>query len=101
MPWAIPPWLALVKFLRLTAKEHDDSDDVDNDVDSSNKVITSSTHCPISRRFTFNKTNEWIVPSKREKISTDLYQLIYQLVCSFGKMASFMGTTTNKSVGPI
>ena len=77
------------------------SDDVDNDDDSSNKVITSSTHCPISRRVTFNKTNEWIVPSKREKISTDLYQQIYQLVCSFGKMASFMGTTTNKSVGPI
>jgi hypothetical protein len=23
------------------------------------------------------------------------------LVCSFGKMASFLGTTINKSVGPI
>ena len=35
MPWAIPPWLALVKFLGLTAKEHnkhdDDGDSNDND----------------------------------------------------------------------
>jgi hypothetical protein len=27
MPWAIPPWLALVEFLGLTAKEHDKHDD--------------------------------------------------------------------------
>jgi hypothetical protein len=27
MPWAIPPWLALVEFLRLTAKEHNKHDD--------------------------------------------------------------------------
>ena len=26
MPWAIPPWLALVKFLGLTAKEHEKHD---------------------------------------------------------------------------
>ena len=35
MPWVIPPWLALVKFLGLTAKEHnkhdDDGDSNDND----------------------------------------------------------------------
>jgi hypothetical protein len=30
MPWAIPPWLVLVKFLGLAAKEHDkhDNDEV-------------------------------------------------------------------------
>ena len=33
MPWAIPPWLALVKFLGLTAKEHNKHDD---DGDSNN-----------------------------------------------------------------
>jgi hypothetical protein len=26
-PWAIPPWLALVEFLGLTAKEHNKHDD--------------------------------------------------------------------------
>ena len=26
MPWVIPPWLALVKFLGLTVKEHDKHD---------------------------------------------------------------------------
>ena len=36
MPWVIPPWLVLVKFLGLTAKEYDEhdgdkSDNVDND----------------------------------------------------------------------
>jgi hypothetical protein len=41
MPWVIPPWLALVKFLGLTSKEydkHDDdkSDNVDNDGNNSN-----------------------------------------------------------------
>jgi hypothetical protein len=43
MPWAIPPWLGLVEFLGLTAKEHDkhdddgDSDDNDaNDNDDGN-----------------------------------------------------------------
>jgi len=40
MPWAILPWLALVEFLGLTAKEHDKhvsmttSDNVDDDGDS-------------------------------------------------------------------
>ena len=32
MPWAIPPWLALVEFLGLTAKEH--GNDVDDNGDS-------------------------------------------------------------------
>jgi hypothetical protein len=27
MPWVIPPWLALVEFLGLTAKEHDKHND--------------------------------------------------------------------------
>ena len=36
MPWVIPPWLGLVKFLGLTAKanEHDKHDDGDDDGDS-------------------------------------------------------------------
>ena len=35
MPWAIPPWLALVEFLGLTAKEYDECND--------NKAMMSTT----------------------------------------------------------
>jgi hypothetical protein len=43
MPWAILPWLALVKFLGLTAKEHDKHNDDDEDVNVDVLLRTTTT----------------------------------------------------------
>jgi hypothetical protein len=50
MPWAIPPWLALVKFLGLTAKEHNKHDDDDNEDDNDDNRTTTMRWRRVRRR---------------------------------------------------